>query len=75
MEESVLLRCVYFKRDGVLYEARFLGRRMMWCEKAQVVFIDWPRTMWKVDGFDAKPCTALAREGPKAMALYCGGGA
>ena len=69
MEESVLLRCVYFKRDGVLYEARFLGRRMLWCERAQVVFIDWPRMMWKVEGFDAKPCTALVKEGPKAIVL------
>ena len=70
MEESVLLRCVYFERDGVLYEARFLGRRMVWCERAQVVFIDWPRTMWKVDGLDVKPCTTLVKEGAKAIVLY-----
>ncbi len=65
----------YYYRDkaGTLRTQRWIGDKCVSVGDAQVVILDW----WSIKAawttlMLMKPCTALVKEGPKAMVVYGG---
>jgi hypothetical protein len=66
MTDDVLLRSIFYERDGQWFEARYYGRKIVWTGPAPVFFLNtygWPRF------FQKSPSLALVKEGPKALTI------
>lgn len=70
MSATVIVRDYFYRDDaGKMRMQRWIGNHCVDDDEARVVFVDWLRiqSVWTTL---MKPCTALVKEGPKAMVVY-----